>query len=302
MSGGTDKQGSFLKYLYLLVVCFVLVAFSSPSGAADVLIIADIGLKPVSDVVGSLRKSSSGSIVVKSPGEVRNNPAAAVAHERARAVVALGAEAVTLSLSLPESVPVIYGLIINPPETKRQNITGVYMATPVERYLSLIGRYFPRIEKVGLIYERGGQRPILAAAASSQLAIQYAGNPFEFAESIKRLDKSIDALLLVPEKDLITPLSLQKAFLFSFTEKVPLIGISEKHVKDGSLMSVVFDVDDMGRQLGNLMNRVLVNKTAVGVAQFPPEKYKIYFNRQTAESMGIRVEPELLRVAERVYP
>ena len=73
-------------------------------------------------------------------------------------------------------------------------------------------------------------------------------------------------------------------------------------MKDGSLMSVVFDTDDMGRQLGDLIRRVVANGTAIGLPQYPPEKYKVYFNKQTAESMGIRVQPDLLRLAERVYP
>lgn len=297
-----DKKRTFLKNLSLALFFCVILAISSSAGAADVLVIGDIKLKPVAEVVSSLKRSASFSIIVKSPGEVRDNLAGVVTREGAKAVVALGTDAVYISLSLPESVPVIYGLVINPPETKRKNITGIYMATPVEKYLAVIEKYFPRIEKVGLIYERAGQRPVSAAPLSSHLEVQYAGNPYEFLESIKRLDKSIDALLLVPEKNLITSSSLQRAYIFSFTEKVPLIGISEKHVKEGSLMSVVFDIDDMGRQLGDLIHRVMMHGTAMGSPQFPPEKYKVYFNKQTAESMGIRVEPELLKVAERVYP
>ena len=287
-------------FLILVLACVFLPAYPSLSGAADLLIIGDTRLKPVSDVVGRLKGTASLSIVVKSPAEIGDGIAGVVADERAKAVVALGTDALNLSLSLPESVPVIYGLVISPVETRRRNITGIYISTPVEKYLSFIEKYFPAIGRIGLIYDKG-QRSA-AAPASSLLSVQYAGNPYEFLESIKKLDRSVDALLLVPEKNLITSSSLQKAYIFSFTEKVPIIGISEKHVKDGSLVSVVFDIDDMGRQLGNLIRRVVTNGTAAGMPQFPPEKYKVYFNRQTAESMGIRVEPELMKVAEKVYP
>ncbi len=297
-----DKRTIRLKNLSLLLAFSLMLMLVSTSESTDVVVVGDAKLKPVTDVVDTLRQLSSYSIVVKTPGEIGGNLADVVTREGAKAVIALGTDAVTLSLSLPESIPVVYGLVIKPLDTKRRNITGIYMATPLEKYLSVIEQYFPQIAKVGLIYEKDGLKTVSATPTSLYLAVRYAGNPYEFLETVKKLDRSVDALLLMPEKNLITSSSLQRVYLFSFIEKVPLLGISEKHVKDGSLMCVVFDIEDMGRQLGELTNRVFANGSANGVPQVAPEKYKIYINRQTAESMGIPIEPELLRVAERVYP
>jgi len=288
---------------FFLSIAFVTVTLSAcPADSAEVLIIGDTKLKPVSELVTGIEKALSYSTTVKSPADVKDNLETVVYREGAKAVVALGQDAVNISLSLPESIPVIYALIINPPETSRKNITGVYMATPVSEYMSFINKHFPDIKRIGIICEPE-TRAFSCPPEKSESALLYrAKNPYEFIAAVGSMRNNVDALLLLPEKNLLSQTALEKTFIFSFREKIPVIGISEKYVKSGSLFSLGFDSAHMEKQIGNLVTKVLSRRTAAGIPQSPPEKFTLYINNKTAESTGIHIPPELFNMAERVYP
>ncbi|MEW6602103.1 MAG: ABC transporter substrate binding protein [Nitrospirota bacterium] len=266
------------------------------------LIIGDTKLKPVSQLISGMEGTLSYSITVKAPSDVKDSLESLVYREGVRAVVALGQDAVNVSLSLSENIPVIYGLIINPPETSRKNITGVYMATPVGEYVNFTNKYFPGIKRIGIICDPS-VRTILCAPDKKTGILQYdATNPYEFIAAVSDMRGNIDALLLLPEKNLLSQTALEKTFIFSFREKIPVIGISEKYVKTGSLFSLSFDPDDMEKQIMSVTTKVLSRGTAFGTPASPPAKFTLYINSKTAEATGIRIPPDLINMAEKVYP
>jgi ABC-type uncharacterized transport system substrate-binding protein len=259
-------------------------------------------LKPVSDVISGIKKTSDYTIKVKLPDEVKDNLEEIVYKEEAKAVVALGKNAVNIALTLPESIPVIYGLIISTLETDRKNITGVYMSTPVAEYLSFLNRYFPGIKRIGIICEPETCDLLKTAVTKPKTTFHGATNSSEFIEGINILGNKVDAILLLPERNLISRKAIEEAYLFSFRENRPIIGISEKYVRIGSLFSLGFDTVDMGRQLGELTNKVVSRGSAGNIAQSPPDNFNIYINRKTADDMKVAIPGELINKAAKVYP
>jgi putative ABC transport system substrate-binding protein len=291
------------RLLMVLTVTSALFLFTCPSESAEVLIlVGNTKLKPVSDVISGIKKTSNYKVKVKLPDDVKDNLKETVYKEGAKAVVALGKNAVNIALSLPESIPVIYGLIISPLGTDRQNITGVYMSTPVSEYISFLGRYFPDIKKIGIICEPGTCDLLKTAVTKPEITFYGATNSSEFIEGINILGNNIDAILLLPERNLISRKAIEEAYLFSFREHRPLIGISEKYVRIGSLFSLGFDTADMGRQLGELTNKVISRGSAGSIAHSPPDNFNIYINRKTADDMKVIIPGELFNKAAKVYP
>ncbi|MBI5409629.1 MAG: hypothetical protein HZA14_09720 [Nitrospirae bacterium] len=285
----------------LLQVTATLLIFASAAYPADVLIVGDTDLKPVSDVVKAIIEAVPGDVSVMSTKDVKEDLSDAVQKENAKVVVALGKDAVNAADALPESVPVIYGLVIKPPETKRQNITGVYMATPVSEYVSFINRYFPDIKKVGVICEQKSLGFITSSANQPEVEIHSAENPYEFVKGLSSFRGKVDALLLLPEKNLISSKAVEEVYLFSFANKIPVIGISEKYVKTGSLFSLVFDEEALGRQIGRLVVNALTQEEASSAPSLPPGRFKLYINKKTAAAMNITIPAKLLETAQKVY-
>ncbi len=293
-----------MKGLSFLLVLFTILASASKSDAAEVVIIGNAALKPVSNVIKGIHNTLHLESIVISPMVARDNLELKklIDKEAPKAVLALGKDALSAALTLPEDIPLIYGLIINPVKTDRLNITGVYMATPVHEYVSLLSKHFPKIKKVGIVNLPDTEKPVGHPGMKPELIYYNATNPYEFIEGINTLDNGVDAFLLLPERKLITATSLNELYLYSFKENIPVLGISEKYVKSGSLLSLGFDMKDMVTQITSLVGKVVKEECAVDIKPSPPHRFNLHINRQTAKTAGVYVSPKLYKQARRVYP
>lgn len=289
------------KRLFLFISIIILLS-AVQAEASEVIIIGDFRLKPINNLVTLIQESLPSETAVYLPKDVKGILNSVVRKENAKVVIALGGEPINDALTLPESVPLIYGLLIKPPITNRQNITGIYMTTPVSEYISLLERYFPNIRKLGIVLEPETGNALLHEVSLTSVVLYKAKNSYEFIKGINHLDGNIDAFLLLPEKDLLSATAVEELYRYSFADKVPVIGVSEKHVKMGSLFALVFDESGMGRQIGELAQKVLSHGNASGIGPASPEKYNLYLNIETAKTMRINLPAELLKKARVIYP
>ena len=295
----TELMPSRRNPLTAALFLFLLLLFSSPACAAKVLIIADTQYAMVADVVSeiqaSLRTQSNGYATA----DVKGRLGAVVEREDAQVVVALGMDAVGEALHLPSSIAVVYGLVVVPPRSGRGNVTGVYMSPPVSEYVSTVRRYLPALTKVSVV---GSQSMIksLSGGESGQIAAYKVGSSSELVSTINRL---VDArsLLLLPDVNLLTAPVMSNVYLFSFRKNIPLLGISEANVKQGSLFALVFDPKAVSRQIGEKVKIILNGTDAGEIPASSPGKYNLYINSSTAQKMGITLPDEMLKKAKRVY-
>jgi ABC-type uncharacterized transport system substrate-binding protein len=250
--------------LYTLI-CILLTGVSCR--AADVLIIADAQLKPVMEVTQGLRKTLRASTRTYSPAEVRGNLAAIVQREGARVVISLGREALALALTLPPSIPVIYDMVVTPPAISRPNTAGFYMATPTSEYAELVRKHLPTLKHVAVVASRTFLN-ILADEASAPVSAHSVKNVVEFITTVRQLD-TVDAILLLPDSGVLTSTAMEESFLLSFRRRIPLLGVSERHVKEGALLALVVDMVDVGKVIGEHATSAL-KSGSVGQHPAPP--------------------------------
>lgn len=289
-----------LLTIHLLLLLAAGSVIAPPCMASDVIIIGDARLKPVVEIIGGIRKTLDASVKTFSPSEIKGRLKGIVEKEGARVVVALGREAISDALLLPSSIPVIYDLVVTPPQVNRANTTGFYMATPVKEYSDLIRNHLNAIRKMAVVGSHD-QLLVLAKDEQQQVSSYTVRNSFEFVNIIKQLDAA-DAILLLPDVSLLTSTAMEEAYLISFRKKIPLLGISERHVKEGALFALVVDPVSVGRQIGEYATRAI---KGVSIGQIPPspaKRFELYLNAGTARKMGIRLPDEMVRMAKRVYP
>lgn len=279
---------------------FCILLISLPCDAADVLIIADAHLKPVMDVTRGMRKTMHASINTYSPEDVRGNLPALLQSERARVVVALGHEALAEALTLPSSIPVIYDMVVTPSAISRANTAGFYMATPAGEYADLIRKYLPALKHVAMVASRDFLN-ILSSNVSAPMISHPVKNSVEFVDTVNRLENS-DAILLMPDRAVMSSTAIQEAYLFSFRRSIPLLGISERHVKEGALLALVVDMFNVGRVIGEQATRALKSGNVGQHAVSPPSKFELYLNMDTARKMRISIPDEVVRMAKKIYP
>ncbi len=268
--------------------------------ADDVVIIADSRLAPAYNIISGIRKSLHATIKVFSPAEARESLGRLVEKEKPRVVVALGKEALAEAMRLPPSIPVIYDMVVIPPQITRANCTGFYMAVPVNEYAELLRNYLCSIKKIAVIGRRDRMH-ILAGEMPQQTANCIVGNAFELVEAVRQI-KDADAILLLPDAELLPAVAMEEVFLISFRRKIPLLGISEKQVKDGALLALVVDTEEVGRRIGEYARKAMKGVNIGLYPPSPPKRFELFVNRDTARKMGIRLPSELLRMAKRAYP
>lgn len=283
--------------LFLLALLLSTALLPSRSLAAEVLVVADSQLKPAMEIISGIRKTLGSSLKIISLDEAKRGLKSAVEHEGARVVVALGKEALTEALALPTGIPVIFDMVVTPPVITRQNTTGFYLATPVREYTDLLRKHLRSIRQLAVVGSRD-QLSLLGRGDSSSYTVR---NTSEFVTTMRGLDDA-DAILLLPDTAVLTTAALDEAYLLSFRKGIPLLGVSERNVKEGALVALVVDMVNVGKLIGAAAAKSL---KGVDIGQFPPappRKFDIYLNTATARRMKIDIPDEMVRMAKRVYP
>lgn len=291
--------------LDFVIVCLLLICGISCSAtwcrAAEVLIIGDTKLKPVVDVINGIRETLPSRFTVISPAEVTDgNLETIVAREGARTVIALGNDAIRDALHLPPQISVIYDLVVLPPQTHRPNTTGLYMGTPIVAYLNFVTKYLPSLKKISVISNKQ-TLSILGGMGFSQVASYQVTNSFEFIKRVKQLNTG-DALLLLPDVGLLTTTAVKETYLFSFRAKIPILGLSKNHVRQGALFALVFDPVCVGRVLGERAAQSLAGEDVGQIPPAPSSSFDLYINKETARRMGITIPDEMIKIAKAVFP
>jgi ABC-type uncharacterized transport system substrate-binding protein len=271
-----------------------------PSRAADVLIIADAQLKPVMEVTQGMRKTLRASTKTYSPAEVRGTLAALLQQEDARVVIALGREALAEALTLPPSIPVIYDMVVTPPSVSRPNTIGFYMATPTSEYAELTRKYLPALKRVAVVASRD-LLTILASNVSAPVSTHPVKNTVDFVRTVKQLENT-DAILLLPDSGVMTSTAMEEAYLLSFRKRIPLLGVSERHVREGALLALVVDMVNVGKLIGEQATKALKSGSVGQQSALPPRKFELYLNMDTARKMHISIPDEVVRMARKAYP
>lgn len=270
-----------------------------PARAASVLIVGDTQYKPVADVVDVIKNTLPSAPRILKTADIRGKLSVAVAREHASLVIALGKDALDEALKLPSSVTVVYGLVLAPPQITRTNTTGVYMATPAIEYINITRKFLPGLRRLSLVGSHDMLR-VLDGKSYWQVASFQVGNTTQLFKSVSDLESS-NAMVLLPDGDLLNPTVLERIHLLAYRKNVPLLGISEGNVRQGSLFALVFDPVSVGRQIGEQANTLLQGVETASVPPSPPRKFNLFLNIATAKKVGVAIPEEMIRIAKRVY-
>jgi hypothetical protein len=103
----------------------------------------------------------------------------------------------------------------------------------------------------------------------------------------------------VPDETFLADEILQRVFLFSFEKKIPVLGLSERHTQMGALLSLSYgSAKDMGRQAGEVANRLMGEANKTPTAHVALRQVKLTLNLKTARKLGVEVPDGIIRQAD----
>ncbi len=184
------------------------------------------------------------------------------------------------------------------------NAVAVPIDIPIDLQIAWLGKLLPAARTIGLLFDpainlrrieslapalaRAGYTPLLAPVTS----------PAMLPRALSRLPATAGALLAIPDPTVYTQQASKAILLFSFRNKIPLIGLTEAWVKAGALYALDWDYQELGAYCGALAARAVS-----GAHASPPEppRVRVTVNLRTAEQFRVKWDPELVRNVDRTY-
>lgn len=227
-------------------------------------------------------------------------------------IVALSTGGATLARDVAPEANIVF--LVNDPKAvglvedefePEGRLTGATFRVPTDRTLDLARRAVPGLASIGLAYPAGDPAAeahrVGVEQVAGDLGVALVQASFEDAstagEAVARLaEQGADALLLSTSPAAIRVLPQ----IGEAAQRHRLPTISNTHLADFALIALYPDYDELGRQLGRQVARLLTGTTASAIPVEDPRRFQIDINLGVAASLNIEIPGDLQREANRV--
>ncbi len=216
----------------------------------------------------------------------------------------VGTPALQAASGKKTSLPVVYSMVFNPTSiigANTKNVTGVSMNVSVKEIVQLFKELSLKIRRVGVVFNpaKSGYLVIQAASLARKQGIQLVTRQIRSAnmaiQAVNSLRGKIDALWIVPDETILGDEVLQYMLLFSYENRVPVLGLSERQTQMGALLSLSYKSSkDMGRQAGEMANRILRESKPSRIPPITPRQVKLNVNLKAARKLKVEIPNSLL--------
>ncbi len=224
-------------------------------------------------------------------------------------IFALGTEAISWASTQTNSVPIIATLALKESDvTKSKNITGVSLNYSLKSQFQWLKKFFSQQKNVAILFNPKENANTIQSAREA--ALQYGFNlsaipvesPKELPYALGQLAHNIEILLAIPDDTVMSVNTAKEVLLASFSNKVPLVGLSDNWVKSGALYALSWDYEDLGQQCAEMAQKVLDGvATPSTISPERPRKIAYTINTKIAEHMNIDIPPEIMKNAKKIF-
>jgi putative ABC transport system substrate-binding protein len=223
-------------------------------------------------------------------------------------ILAIGIWALQVVVEEIRDIPVVFAMVLNPTTVIGQeahNITGASMNVPIEQQIALLKRVSPQVKRIGVIYDPSKtgflvrQAERIARDQGVRLVTKAIASSKDSFAALDAMQGEIDALWILPDLTVLAPESVQYMLLFSFRNKIPVLGLSENQARMGALLGLSFESGwDIGSQAGELANEILAGRSAEEIPFTTARKVRLTVNLKTASKLGLQIPKEIIDQAD----
>ena len=213
--------------------------------------------------------------------------------------IAIGPDA--LSAVRDQGVPVVFSMVMNPDtlELDGKHVTGVELFVSAGRQFDQLKEVLPKATKIGVVYAPHATGHIVERAkeAARKRGLTLVSRAVRSAdEAIAAMDSltGVDVFWMVPDTIVLTQETVKHLLLLSLERKIPVYALSEKYVKNGALFALAIDPHSLGRQVGEMANRVLSGESTGSIPVEPIRDGNLYINTSVANRLRIDIPRSVL--------
>lgn len=227
-------------------------------------------------------------------------------------LVALSTTGATLAREVAPDVPVVFmvndpvaaGLVRNE-EAPEGKLTGVTYRVPADRTLDIARRAMPDLRQVGFLYPEGDPAALphreAVAAAAQELGMQLLAESWTDPADV---DRAVGALVDAGAQVLVianAPRSFGAlAQVNDAATRRRLPTIANTSIADGAVVILAPDSEELFRQVGRQMVRLLRGAEPSEVPVEDPRHFDVLLDADIATDLGIELPDDLLREADEV--
>ena len=227
-------------------------------------------------------------------------------------VITLGAEATLWAQASVREVPVLFGMVLDPdaqgidPAQAKVPMTGISMQIPLRAQFSELRKVLPGVKRVGTVYDIRNQKMIdrakrEAARQGLEMVAVSVRERGEVPEAFRKLTGEVDALWSFPDTTVYSREAAQFILLFSFRNRLPLMGFSRGYVRAGALFGLYADYADVGRQLADVAHEIIGGRSPRQIPISPPRRHSMALNLRVSEALGTKIPREAHKDAEEIF-
>jgi len=227
-------------------------------------------------------------------------------------LITLGSQATLWAQSSVRDVPLLFGMVLDPlaqgiePAHASSPMTGVSMQIPFSEQFERLRQVLPGARRVGTVFDARNQALIDEArreAGRQGLTLVGApvANPAEVPEAFRTLVGKVDALWSFPDTTVYSREAAQFILLFSFRNRLPLMGFSRGYVRAGALFALYADYRDLGRQLAGVAHEIIGGRSPRDIPMAAPRRHALAINLRVAEALGTSVPAGVRAQAEELF-
>ncbi|MBS0150690.1 MAG: ABC transporter substrate-binding protein [Nitrospira sp.] len=307
-------QQVFLERCWWLVVCVLVMSPISAASAGEIAILKSSDLSYYEQAILGFRAGLPSTMQVH---EYNIDGHLAQGREIGRAfraspptlVFAVGLKAALAAKLEIFDTPVIFCMVLNPEShgLPTSNMTGIAVRTSPATQLTAIRSILPDRRRIGVLYDetqsgdfiRNAHR--LAKQDGFELVPVAVRSSEDLAPAIRILLPKIDALWLLQDQTVISESSIPFLLESTIDAKVALFTFSSTLVQQGALGALVVDPWAVGQQAARMARTQLNDPLKPAGTLHEPEHPQLALNLNTAEYLGLRLSPDVIRIAGHIF-
>ncbi|MGB9730668.1 MULTISPECIES: ABC transporter substrate-binding protein [Calditerrivibrio] len=229
-------------------------------------------------------------------------------------IVAISTPSAQAVANLTKNIPIVISAITDPVGAKlvkslekpSGNITGTTDMSPVKEQIALFDKLNISVKRMGVIYNSGEANSrtlvdILKAVAKQRgimVVEATVTNSSGVLMAAKSLVGKVDGIYIPTDNTVVS--ALESVLQVSFDNKIPVITGDTDSVVRGALASLGMDYYKLGLQTGVIVSRILKGEKPANIPVETLKDLDLFINESTAQKLGIKIDPELLKSAKKV--
>lgn len=231
-----------------------------------------------------------------------------LAAARPAVVVPLGSLAAARAADIPTETPIVACLVLDEGGlARRPHSSAVTLQFPVALEFEWLKRVLPNARSVGVLYdprtnaERVARAREVVGRYGLSLMAREVPRPQDLPDALEALADRVDVLWGMADPVVLTAATAKPVLTFSYSNRIPFVGLSESWVKAGALYALERDYEDIGRQCGESVAQTLEGRGPASFVALPPRKVSYTLNLRAARYMRLELPASLVSGAKRTY-